>query len=147
MKLQSRLKLAHDRCVEPAETIARLEALIRTVAPRQARDLLEMEDAVRTEIPRMRDRQELRELRRLGQTAEADRLYSEALWEFSTLIDLTFGAQWIAGRLFVKDAAVDPDYWTNRYEIRNGVALDRPMAARAPENPRTIPALASSASA
>ena len=29
MKLQSRLKLAHDRCVDPAETIARLEALIR----------------------------------------------------------------------------------------------------------------------
>ena len=29
MKLQSRPKLAHDRCVEPAETIARLEALIR----------------------------------------------------------------------------------------------------------------------
>jgi ribosomal protein S12 methylthiotransferase accessory factor YcaO len=28
MKLQSRLKIAHDRCVEPAETIARLEALI-----------------------------------------------------------------------------------------------------------------------
>jgi ribosomal protein S12 methylthiotransferase accessory factor len=29
MNLQSRLKIAHDRCVEPAETIARLEALIR----------------------------------------------------------------------------------------------------------------------
>jgi ribosomal protein S12 methylthiotransferase accessory factor YcaO len=29
MKLESRIKLAHGRCVEPAETIARLEALIR----------------------------------------------------------------------------------------------------------------------
>ncbi len=29
MNLQSRLKIAHDRCVEPAETIARLEGLIR----------------------------------------------------------------------------------------------------------------------
>jgi ribosomal protein S12 methylthiotransferase accessory factor YcaO len=29
MTLQSRLKLAHDRCVDPAETIARLDALIR----------------------------------------------------------------------------------------------------------------------
>ena len=29
MKLQSRLKIAHDRCVEPADTIARLDALIR----------------------------------------------------------------------------------------------------------------------
>jgi len=29
MKLESRLKLAHGRCVEPVETIARLEALIR----------------------------------------------------------------------------------------------------------------------
>lgn len=29
MKLQSRIKLAHGRCVEPVETIARLEALIR----------------------------------------------------------------------------------------------------------------------
>lgn len=29
MKLQSRMKLAHGRCVEPVETIARLEALIR----------------------------------------------------------------------------------------------------------------------
>ena len=29
MKLQSRLKLAHGRCVDPAETIARLDALIR----------------------------------------------------------------------------------------------------------------------
>lgn len=29
MKLQSRVKIAHDRCVEPTETMARLEALIR----------------------------------------------------------------------------------------------------------------------
>ncbi|MEI6072296.1 MAG: YcaO-like family protein [Verrucomicrobiae bacterium] len=29
MKLQSRIKIAHDRCVDPAETIARLDALIR----------------------------------------------------------------------------------------------------------------------
>ena len=29
MNLQSRLKIAHDRCVPPAETIARLDALIR----------------------------------------------------------------------------------------------------------------------
>ena len=29
MKLQSRLKIAHDRCVEPAETIARLDAMFR----------------------------------------------------------------------------------------------------------------------
>src|ERR1700712_4118095 len=29
MNLQSRLKIAHDRCVAPNETIARLEALIR----------------------------------------------------------------------------------------------------------------------
>jgi len=29
MKLQSRLKLGHDRCVAPADTIARLESLIR----------------------------------------------------------------------------------------------------------------------
>src|SRR3954471_4088092 len=29
MKLQSRIKISHGRCVEPTETIARLEALIR----------------------------------------------------------------------------------------------------------------------
>jgi ribosomal protein S12 methylthiotransferase accessory factor YcaO len=29
MKLQSRIKLAHDRCVDPLETIARLEAMLR----------------------------------------------------------------------------------------------------------------------
>ncbi|RFC46270.1 MAG: Ribosomal protein S12 methylthiotransferase accessory factor YcaO [Verrucomicrobia bacterium] len=29
MKLQSRKKMAHDRCVDPAQTIARLEAIIR----------------------------------------------------------------------------------------------------------------------
>ena len=36
MNLQSRLKIAHGRCVEPTETIARLEALIRPVGTRDA---------------------------------------------------------------------------------------------------------------
>jgi CRISPR-associated RAMP protein (TIGR02581 family) len=41
------------------------------------------------------------------------------------MIDQTFGAPWLAGRLFVKDAHVVEDYWFGQYEVRNGVAINR----------------------
>ena len=104
---------------------ARLEALIRTVAPGQALDLLEIEEAMRGFGTLRDDVREIREARRNGRVVEADRLFSREVWQRSTMIDLTFGAPWIAGRLFVKDALVDTHYWTNRYEVRNGVALNR----------------------
>lgn len=92
-----------------------IESLIRAVQPTQALDLQEIEDWQRTVISTLRDDPEM----------AADRSQSEAVWKHSTLIDLTFGAPWVAGRIFFKDALVDRTLWFDQYEIRNGVALNR----------------------
>jgi CRISPR-associated RAMP protein (TIGR02581 family) len=104
---------------------ARVEALVRAIAPDQARDLLELEEAMRGEIAELNDEPGIRELRRRGENAEADRRFSEALWARSTLVDLTFGAPWVAGRVFFRDAPVERELWFGQYEIRNGVGLNR----------------------
>lgn len=82
---------------------ARIEALIRTVAPDQASDIQQIERRMR----------------------EEDWGKDEQVWSQSTLIDLTFGAPWLASRLFFKDALVDRSLWFGQFEIRNGVALNR----------------------
>ncbi len=104
---------------------ARIEALIRAVAPDQALDLLEIEAWMRREIPKLNEDPGIRSLRQQGHVAEADRRFSEVIWARSTLIDLTFGAPWIAGRIFFKDALVDRSIWFHQFEVRNGVALNR----------------------
>jgi len=83
---------------------ARLEALIRTVAPGQASDLGQIESRMRGEMAEKSD---------------------EEIWRDSTLIDLTFGAPWIAGRIFFKDALVNRELWFGQFEVRNSVALNR----------------------
>jgi CRISPR-associated RAMP protein (TIGR02581 family) len=104
---------------------ARLEALIRSVAPDQASDLPEIEERMRRDIGPLAQEPGILELQRNGESAAADRRYSEAIWAQSNLIDLTFGAPWIAGRIFFKDAQVDHTLWFDQYEIRNGVGLNR----------------------
>lgn len=97
---------------------ARAEALIRTVAPDQALDLSDIEDHQRGKIQDLKDNKKLQ---------EDDRALSQAIWDHSTMIDLTFGAPWVAGRLFMKDALVDRSLWfdESQFEVRNGVALNR----------------------
>ncbi|PDW04091.1 type III CRISPR-associated RAMP protein Csx7 [Candidatus Viridilinea mediisalina] len=80
---------------------ARLEALVRGVAPGQVRE-------IETEM-------------RKGFAEQPD----EVIWHDSSLIELTFGAPWLAGRIFFKDALVDRSLWFGQFEIRNGVALNR----------------------
>lgn len=106
---------------------AQVEALVRALHPAQARDLVETEETMRTVVARLREDPHLVELRRSGNNAEADRLYTEALLggEISTLMDLTFGSPWLAGRLAIKDARVDRELWFGQFEVRNGVALNR----------------------
>lgn len=93
---------------------ARIEALVRAVDIEQALDLEQIELRTREQIPSLKQ-----------QFANDDRGLSKALWEQSTLIDLTFGSPEIAGRLFFKDALVDRSLWFNQFETRNGVALNR----------------------
>lgn len=83
---------------------ARIEALIRSVAPDQARDLEAIEQRMRDGLAEQKD---------------------DVVWRESTMIELTFGAPWIAGRIFFKDALVKPDLWFGQFEVRNGVALNR----------------------
>lgn len=95
---------------------ARVESLIRAVHDDQARDLPGIEEHMRDAmIP----------LIQANRTDENDSGLSEKIWNKSTLIDLTFGAPWVAGRIFFKDALVDRKLWFDQYEIRNGVALNR----------------------
>ncbi|NJM05880.1 CRISPR-associated RAMP protein [Candidatus Gracilibacteria bacterium] len=101
---------------------ASLEALIRSVVPGQARDLLETEDVMRKRIPELRKHY----FHEGVDTTEADQLYSEALWrQATTMIDQTFGAPWLAGRVAFKDALIDRSLWFGQFEVRNGVALNR----------------------
>ncbi|HEU4322607.1 MAG TPA: CRISPR-associated RAMP protein Csx7 [Roseiflexaceae bacterium] len=104
---------------------ARLEALVRSVHSDQARDLLEIEEHMRWLLDwRERDQEFLRVRREEGPVA-ADRAFSQQAWTTSTLIDLTFGSPWSAGRIFFRDALVDPTLWFGQFEVRNGVGIDR----------------------
>jgi CRISPR-associated RAMP protein (TIGR02581 family) len=105
---------------------ARVEALVRAVQADQARDLPDIEAHMRDEIMILRDKDpELRQLIQNNNLTKADEVFSHKAWTKSTLIDLTFGAPWVAGRIFFKDALVDRSLWFDQYEIRNGVALNR----------------------
>jgi CRISPR-associated RAMP protein (TIGR02581 family) len=93
---------------------------VRAVASEQARDLLEIEDVMRDRIGLLAQR-----LRRNRNIATADQTFHNDVIDLSTLIELTFGAPWIAGRVFFKDAHVDETLWFDQWEVRNGVALNR----------------------
>lgn len=95
---------------------ARIEALIRAVAPDQALDLREIEAWQERVIAPLKEDIDL---------VRDDRALSNAIWRNSSMIDLTFGAPWVAGRLFFKDAQVDEKLWFGQHEVRNGVALNR----------------------
>lgn len=81
---------------------ARVEALVHSVAPDEARDLEAIEQRMRAGMKQ-----------------------DDEIWRESTMIELTFGAPWIAGRIFFKDAPVQADLWFGQFEVRNGVALNR----------------------
>jgi CRISPR-associated RAMP protein (TIGR02581 family) len=113
------LRDAKDRPFIPGASIkgalrARAEALIRAVAanPDEAAPDLEQIE------------QRTRELRsNKEQYRWSDSQFETAIWQGTTLIDLTFGSPEIAGRLFIKDALVSA--WSEQFEVRNGVALNR----------------------
>jgi CRISPR-associated RAMP protein (TIGR02581 family) len=47
------------------------------------------------------------------------------LWEESCWTCQVFGAPWLASRVLVKDLTVQPETWFRRYQLRDGVAIDR----------------------
>jgi CRISPR-associated RAMP protein (TIGR02581 family) len=94
---------------------ARTETLIRAVSPDDAvLDLEQLEQRTR----------ELRAFRERNRDL-SDAEFSRMIWELSTVIDLTFGSPELAGRLFLKDALVEPSIWFDQFEVRNGVVLNR----------------------
>ncbi len=104
---------------------ARLEALVRSVQPGEARDLLEIEAHMRALLDWRDNDQEFRHQRRKEGLVAADHVFSMRAWTTSTLIDLTFGSPWSAGRLFFRDALVEKQLWFGQFEVRNGVGIDR----------------------
>lgn len=84
---------------------ARVESVVRAIAPEQARDLEQTEKHQREKIMGLDN--------------------DHAIWAESTLIDLTFGAPWIASHVFFRDATIDQTAWFNQVEVRNGVAINR----------------------
>ncbi len=84
---------------------ARMEALVSTLQPTQVRDFQQLEDHMRNTVAALTE--------------------DKAILNASTLIDLTFGAPWVAGRVFFRDALVDRSLWFDQYETRNGVAINR----------------------
>ncbi|WP_322511242.1 CRISPR-associated RAMP protein Csx7, partial [Chloroflexus sp.] len=89
---------------------ARLEGLIRAVVADQVRDFDSIEAQMREWAKKI---------------GENNFNLDNVVWDKSTMIELTFGAPWLAGRIFFKDAPVDPDLWFGQFEVRNGVALNR----------------------
>ena len=55
---------------------------------------------------------------------EPERLDRE-LWEESCWVCQVFGAPWLASRVLIKDLTVDESTWFKRYQLRDGVAIDR----------------------
>ncbi|NJK81266.1 MAG: CRISPR-associated RAMP protein [Chloroflexaceae bacterium] len=95
---------------------ARAEALIRAVAATGARDFDEMEAFQSQIIARLKEDHDFQ---------GNDRALTEAIWNHSTLIEQCFGATWLAGRIFLKDAQVVEEFWFEQFEVRNGVAINR----------------------
>lgn len=93
---------------------ARIEALIRAIAPGQVLDFEEMEQRTK----------QFRELKERNPDI-GDAAFSAAIWQAATMIDLTFGSPELAGRLFFKDGLVDERLWFMQFELRNGVVLNR----------------------
>ncbi len=91
---------------------ARAEALL-VAAGQDVRDFQGLEDALRDTIQPII----------AGAKKDSDK--AQEIWSKSTLIDLTFGAPWVAGRLFVRDAPVLAESWFGQHEVRNGVGLNR----------------------
>jgi CRISPR-associated RAMP protein (TIGR02581 family) len=91
---------------------ARAEALL-VAAGQDVRDFQGLEDALRDTIQPIIT----------GAKKDSDK--AQEIWSKSTLIDLTFGAPWVAGRLFVRDAPVLAESWFGQHEVRNGVGLNR----------------------
>lgn len=124
------LRDARGRPIIPGASLkgafrARLEALIRTVRPDQALDLNQLEARVQELRAWRAEDQTMQELRAQRKVVEADRHYTQHVRGILTLIDRTFGAPWIAGRVFFRDAPVDETLWFDQFEVRNGVAIDR----------------------
>jgi CRISPR-associated RAMP protein (TIGR02581 family) len=93
---------------------AQVEAVVRAIHPDQASDLDQLETRMRRQISQLKEQQ-----------SSDDMTLSKAIWRVSTLIDLTFGAPWTAGRVFFKDARVDRTLWFGQFEMRNGVGINR----------------------
>lgn len=115
------LRDARGRPIIPGASIkgalrSRMEALVRVVHEQEALDLPDLEERQRTQITKLKEDPKLK---------HDDLALSRAIWQHSTLIDLTFGAQWTASRVFVRDALVEADLWFGQYEVRNGVGIDR----------------------
>ena len=91
---------------------ARAEALL-VAAGQDVHDFQGLEDALRNTIQPIIT----------GAKKDSDK--AQEIWSKSTLIDLTFGAPWVAGRLFVRDAPVLAESWFGQHEVRNGVGLNR----------------------
>ncbi|KPV54143.1 CRISPR-associated protein Csm3 [Kouleothrix aurantiaca] len=105
---------------------ARIESFVRAIQPDQAFDLLQIEAHMHDMIMQIPENDaQVKFLVGASKLAAADQILSNRIWTKSTLIDLTFGAPWIAGRIFFKDALVDRSLWFEQFEIRNGVALNR----------------------
>jgi CRISPR-associated RAMP protein (TIGR02581 family) len=92
---------------------ARAEALLVAVG-QAVHDFKGLEDALRDTFQPI-----------ISDQNKADRQKAQEIWSKSTLIDLTFGAPWVAGRLFVRDAPVVAESWFGQHEVRNGVGLNR----------------------
>ncbi len=94
---------------------ARVESLLAAVHPNEVRSLQEIEA----------HQQLITKIKNETKNLKDDDERSRRIWAQSTLIELTFGAQWTASRLFFKDAPVDEDLWFGQFEVRNGVGIDR----------------------
>lgn len=89
-----------------------LQTILNSAVDRTILDLPQLE--ARTSV--------LRQIKALGLN---EATFTALVWHQASMIDLTFGSPEIAGRLFVKDARVVTELWSGRFEVRNGVGINR----------------------
>lgn len=64
-------------------------------------------------------------VKQIKANAAGDEEVATTLWEESCLVCRTFGSPWLASHVQVKDLRVDPEFWFDQYQVRDGVAIDR----------------------
>jgi CRISPR-associated RAMP protein (TIGR02581 family) len=105
---------------------AHLESILRALKVRVC-DPLTYACVTKAEIDQIKADAEARAVSKDGKRDRVlyDTLFSQMIVDASCAICRLFGSNYLAAQAMVKDLFVDPEWWAGRFEIRDGVGIDR----------------------